>query len=519
MTDILPRGVTGDAMKAAFREFADVVGTRWASASKADRETYNDPFNAGEPLEFVSGGFVAPASVEEVQAVVKAAGRHGVPLWPVSTGKNLAYGGAAPLVPGTVVLDLKRMNRVLEVNEDLAYAFVEPGVSFFDLYAHLQENGIPLWMSVPGPGWGSIVGNGVERGIGYGYYFDHFATSAGMEVVLPDGELMRVGMGAMENSNSWPVLNYGYGPSVDGLFTQSNYGVVTKMSRFLIPEPEVYLSCEVNCRHDAGLEALIDGLRPFQLDETIRNPPVVSNVELIASFLSVRSQWYDGEGPLPDGVLETIQKELGLGRWNASFALYGSETKVNDGWRRIRAAVGGIDGVELKERRYAPGDPIVHPRDQSQAGIPNLTEFSLANWYGSGGHIDFSPVGPNTGKHARTMNTLARSRLHEYGFDHLSGFYCAGRALRFINTVVFRKDDPANLAKIREVFGRLVEDFAAHGYGEYRTHLAYMDAVAGTYDFNGNAMRRFQERLKDAIDPGGIIAPGKSGVWPKAYRS
>ncbi|MCC7412845.1 MAG: FAD-binding oxidoreductase [Gammaproteobacteria bacterium] len=515
----LPPGVSRASFDKALHEFADIVGSRWASSSREDRETYHDAFNAGDPLEFVSGGFVAPADVAEVQAVVRAAGRYGVPLWPVSAGKNLAYGGAAPLVPGTVVLDLKRMNRILEVNEDLAYAFVEPGVSFFDLHRHLRENGIKLWMSVPGPGWGSIVGNGLERGIGYGYYSDHFGTSAGIEVVLPDGELLRLGMGAMANSNSWPLLNYGYGPSLDGMFTQSNYGVVTKMSRFLLPEPESYLSCEVNCRYDAGLEALIDTLRPFQLEETIRNPVVITHALLVASFLSVRSDWYDGNGPVPDAVLDAIQEKLKLGRWNASFALYGSERKVDDSWQRIKQAVSSIDGVELAERRYHPGDPIVHPRDQSQAGIPNLAEFSLANWYGSGGHIDFSPVGPATGKHARIMVDRARRRIQGFGFDHLSGFYCDKRVMRYINTIVFRKDDAAELARVRDMFGLLITDLAEGGYGEYRTHLAYMDAVASTYDFNDHAMRRFQERLKNAIDPKGIIAPGKSGVWPRGYRA
>ena len=519
MNDPLPPGVLRADFDQAFREFADIVGKQWTSSSKEDRESYHDAFNPGDPLEFVSGGFVAPAEVSEVQAIVKAAGRLGVPLWPVSTGKNLAYGGAAPLVPGTVVLDLKRMNRILEVNEDLAYAFVEPGVSFFDLYKHLRNNGIRLWMSVPGPGWGSIIGNGVERGIGYGYYSDHYAASAGMEVVLPDGELMRLGMGAISNSTSWPVLNYGYGPAVDAMFTQSNYGIVTKMSRFLIPEPETYLSCEVNCRFDAGLADLVDTLRRFQIDETIRNPVVITNAALVASFLSVRSDWYDGADPLPEDVLNAIQEKLNIGRWNASFALYGSDTKVNDGWARIKQAVSGVKGVELAERRYHPGDAIQHPRDQSQAGIPNLTEFSLANWYGSGGHIDFSPASATTGKHARIMADRVQKRLTEYGFDHLSGFYMNGRAMRYINTLVFRKDDPDSLQRVREVFGLLVSDLAESGYGEYRTHLAYMDAVADTYDFNDHAMRRFQERLKDAIDPKGIIAPGKSGVWPRGYRT
>ena len=109
---------------------------------------------------------------------------------------------------------------------------------------------------------------------------------------------------------------------MDGIFTQSNYGVVTKMSRFLIPEPETYLSCEANCFTDAGLEPLVDGLRRFELDETIRNPVVVTNAALLASFTSVRSQWYDGDGPVPSEVFDQIQTKPGSSaRWPRSPAL------------------------------------------------------------------------------------------------------------------------------------------------------------------------------------------------------
>lgn len=500
----------------AFTEFQSIVGAQWASNSKSDREQYNDPFNPGDPLEFVSGGFVVPVSVEEVQAVVRIANQYRVPLWPISTGKNLACGGAAPLKPGTVMLDLKRMNRILEVDEELGYAVVEPGVSFFDLHRHFKENNIKLWMSVPGPGWGSLIGNGLERGLGYGYFSDHFGSSCGLEVVLPNGELLRTGMGAMEGNSSFHLLPYGYGPAVDGLFTQSNYGIVTRLGRNLLPEPETYMSCEINCKTDEGLEAIVGSLRPFKLDETIRNPLVISNLEIITSFMSVRSDCYNGEGPLPAEALKTIQDKLGLGRWNASFGLYGSEVKVQDSWKRIKSVVRHIKGIEVHERVYHPGDKIVHPRDQSQAGIPSLSEFALTNWRGSGGHIDFSPVGPFRGKDMRIMNDLARSMLHDNGFDHLAGFYCETRAIRNVNTVVFNKNDPDEMARMRHVFGELVNRFAQLGYGAYRTHLAYMDQVAGTYDYNNGAMLNFQQTLKEAIDPNGIIAPGKSGVWPKA---
>jgi 4-cresol dehydrogenase (hydroxylating) len=64
-----------------------------------------------------------------------------------------------------------------------------------------------------------------------------------------------------------------------------------------------------------------------------------------------------------------------------------------------------------------------------------------------------------------------------------------------------------------------VKDATEKRYGEYRTHIDYMDLVASTYDFNDNALRRTNEAIKDTLDPNGILAPGKSGIWPKRYRS
>ncbi|MFX6915150.1 FAD-binding protein, partial [Acinetobacter baumannii] len=77
------------------------------------------------------------------------------------------------------------------------YALVEPGVSYFDLYRHIQEKGYKLWLDVPDPGWGSVVGNALERGVGYTPYGDHFMMQCGMEVVLANGEMVRTGMGAL----------------------------------------------------------------------------------------------------------------------------------------------------------------------------------------------------------------------------------------------------------------------------------------------------------------------------------
>ncbi len=97
-------------------------------------------------------------------------------------------------------------------------------------------------------------------GIGYtlGFYRDHFGAHCGMEVVLPNGELMRTGMGALPTSGSWQEYRHGYGPDPSGLFGQGNFGIVTKMGFRLMPQPEHWRNGLVTVpkRHD--FIALVD---------------------------------------------------------------------------------------------------------------------------------------------------------------------------------------------------------------------------------------------------------------------
>jgi len=251
----------------------------------------------------------------------------------------------------------------------------------------------------------------------------------------------------------------------------------------------------------------------------IPNAATVYNFVYEAALVSTRKQWYEGEGPLPKDVIRKMMDELGIGFWNFRFALYGPDPVMDASWAAISGAFSQIPGAKFFSRKFDKNTPIEDMRDKLQAGIPNMQEFGLVNWRGGGGHIDFAPISPSTGEDAVKQYHLARDRVGEYGFDYIGGFAIGWREMHHLVGLNFNRADAEEKRRARKAFGLLIDDAAAAGYGEYRTHLAFMDQVAKTYDFNDNAMLRFSERLKDSLDPNGILAPGKQGIWPKHLRT
>jgi 4-cresol dehydrogenase (hydroxylating) len=512
---VLPPRVSARNFEKALRALAGVVGDSWVLSSEDDLRPYRDNYAPGDVASHVPSAVVAPASVDEIRGALKVANQYRVPLWPLSRGKNLGYGGSAPRMSGTVLLDLSRMNRILEVNERAAYCVVEPGVSFFDLFNALQGNKIPLWISAPGNGWGSVVGNALERGIGQSPYGDHASKVCGMEVVLADGSIVRTGMGAMGNSAMWPLFRYGFGPSWDQVFMQSNYGIVTRMGLWLMPEPEASIVMTMDLPEEGDLEWIIDVLHPLRLAGVTQNNPSVGNVIRLAATLSQREQWFKEKRPMPDDVIREIAKALKLGWWHFDVRLFGHDEINEVNARLVRDAFAAHTSVEFKVRKWKRGEPIM----QSGTSLPGTFALQIVNWRGGqGGHMDFSPVSPPTGAHAMKQYRMARKRYEEFGFDYSGGFTLGERHLNHISMVLFDRNDEEMTRKARELYRLLVKEAAAEGYGEYRTHLSFMDDVAATYNFGGNSLLKLNEAVKDALDPNGILAPGKQGIWPRTLR-
>jgi 4-cresol dehydrogenase (hydroxylating) len=519
----LPPGLSEAQFTRAIDAFTAALGADKVLTSDADLREFRDPFQHATSDDYTASAVVMPTTVEEIQDVVRIANEHRVALWTHGTGRNNGYGGPAPRVRGSVIVSLRNMNRVLEINEELGYAVVEPGVRWFDLYEAIAAGGHELMLSCADLGWGSVVGNTLDHGATYLPYGLDMGMQCGMEVVLANGDVMRTGMGAMPDNKSWHVYKRGLGPTPDQLFMQSNYGIVTKMGVWLMPYPEVYMPLWLRVWKDDDLATVIDVLRGLMLDGTVRMVPQVINTVLLGSVFSNRDQWWQEEGPIPHAIIDKMARELEIGRWCMRFALYGDEAVVDHRFAKIKAAFGRIDGAEVRGAKCAPRDipKLEHPAERIQGGVPNLEWNAMTGWYGGeeGGHIGFSPVAPMTGRDSLALRDLLRGMIEEEGLDYMAALIpIHARSFIHVTMVIFDTKNERQVRGAYDVTKRLVREAAKQGYGEYRAHLDFMDLAADQYSWGDHAYRRFTETVKDALDPNGILSPGKQGIWPKHMR-
>jgi 4-cresol dehydrogenase (hydroxylating) len=527
----VPPGIAPTRFNQVLGQWREVVGADWVFTSDADLDTYRDSYSPlyGEPTERRAAAVVAPASVEQVCEVMRIAYAASVPMYPISTGKNLTYGGSAPAYSGSVILDLKRMNRIIEVSERNAFALVEPGVSYFDLYRHIRERGLKLWIDCPDPGWGSLIGNSLDHGAGYtnAPYRDHFEAHCGMEVVLADGELLRTGMGAMSNAKTWQQFRYGMGPMIDGIFSQSNFGVVTKMGFWLMPEPQcaLYLQAEAT-RYEDGIP-FIDTLAQLSYQDLIGSQthvesPIVG-YPVRPDLAALRADQTESRIP----ALNDYAQRNNLPFWTAPFSLYGPEDVIRAKLGHIRSSFEQIPGARVRELallRFPLSDEQINAApDKPRCGIPNLSYFASRFAPGAPlfeGHIDFSPIVPLDGRTVLEAQRIFDSVCREHQIEPLGGrmlmYHLRSAAL--IYAIPVGRDAEAN-RRARAGFSRLMEVAAEHGWGEYRIHPAFMDKGVSFYNYNDGALHRFHERLKDAIDPRGILSAGRYGIWPRHLRN
>lgn len=508
---ILPKGVTAADFDAALARFRDILGADGVLTESDQLAPYTKIMMAGDDDDYIPSAALLPTSTEEVQAIVRACNQYRIPIWTVSTGKNLGYGSAAPGETGQVILDLHRMNRILDVDPEVCTALLEPGVTYQQLYDYIKEKGYKLWLDPPAPSAiAGPVGNTLDRGVGYTPYGEHFMFQCGMEVVLANGEVVRTGMGGIENSSSWQVFKWGYGPYIDGLFTQSNYGIVTKMGLWLMPEPPAYRPFIIQYQDPEDIEEIVDVLRPLRIAQIIPNAVVIVHTLWDAGTHVTRKEYYDGTDSIPREAIERIKQDEGIGEWNVYAALYGTPEQIEVNWKIVEQAFGASGKAKIMygEEAEKRGGGFEY-RAALMKGDMNLQEFGLYNWRGGGGSMWFAPVSQAKGSETRDQTELAQQILGKYGFDYVAEYIVGWRDMHHVIDLLYNRQDPEETQRAHDCFAELIDEFAKRGYGLYRTNTEFMEQVAGTF---GEPLREVHRTLKKALDPNGILSPGKSGI-------
>jgi 4-cresol dehydrogenase (hydroxylating) len=483
---------------------------------------------------------VRPGNREEVQAVLRIANEYRIPVYPVSGGCNWGYGSRVPSASGSVLLDLGRMNRILDFNEDLAYITVEPGVTQQQVYAYLQERKSRLWMDATGASpQASLVGNAVERGFGHTPYGDHFSHVCGMEVVLPGGDVMETGFSRFEGARTGALHRWGVGAYLDGLFTQSNLGVVTRMSIWLMPAPEYFQAYFFSCDSAGGLSSIVEALRPLRLNGTLRSTVHIANDYKVLSGLQ-QYPWEEAGGrtPLPPEVMTRLRKKLHFGAWSASGGLYGTRVQVAESRRLLRAALAGkvnklqfLDERKLRMAgRFSGLYRLVTGWDLSRAlelvrplfgllqGVP--TDQPLASTYwrkrtpppavmdpnqDGCGLLWCSPVAPADGAQTEELVALASETLLRYGFEPaISLTMITERSLACVISITYDRhvsgEDEKASACYRELLRRLTDE----GFPCYRMTSQSSGGLKASPGYD-HVMRS----VKRTLDPNQILAPGR----------
>ena len=520
----------------------------WAAAIGAEYVVHDeDSLQRAGTATFATQAKVSailrPATRTEVQACVRIANRYRVPIYPVSTGKNWGYGSRVPNADA-VLLELGRLNRILEFDEDLAYVTIEPGVTQRQLFAFLRERKSALWMDATGASPDcSIIGNTMERGFGHTPMADHCANASAFEVVLPTGECIQTGFASFPGTTAGALGRWGVGPSVDGLFSQSNLGIVTRMSVWLMPEPEDFQAFFFMCDGEEELGAIVDALRPLRLNGTLRSVMHIGNDYKVLTGTG-QFPWnaMKGQTPLGRSDMETLRAKLNIGAWNGAGGLYGTRGQVRDAREQVRKALKGrVSRLQfVNDRllrimgRFSRPFHMVTGWDISRTlevlapvyglmkGVPTDSPMASAYWRKKSPvpeHIDpdrdgcgllwCSPVLPNTGRHALEVSRLATDVLLSHGFEpQMSVSIATERSAICVITISYDREEPGEDERAIACYRVLVDALLARGYPPYRLPVGAMDYLGRSADVE------VVHRLKTALDPNGILAPGRYDAGP-----
>lgn len=289
---------------------------------------------------------VFPLSTDEVSAILRYAHVNHIAVTPRGAGTNLV--GSTVPIKGGIILDLSRMNRILELDEDTMTATVEAGILLQDFQAYVEEKGF-FYPPDPGEKASSIGGNistnaGGMRAVKYGVTRDYVR---GLEVVLADGSVLQVGGKQVKDASGLSLKNLLIG-------SEGTLAVITKCLLRLIPKPETSVSVLVPYADlHTGIQSVLTILRadvsPTAVEFMERK--VVSLGESFSGVKYPRPEagsyillTFDGHADEVEANVERVQT-LVLGNGAMDYIVLDDPGQAADIWRVRGALVKAVEAV------------------------------------------------------------------------------------------------------------------------------------------------------------------------------
>ncbi len=479
-------------------------------------------------LSFKVRCLLRPTTCEQVQTCLRIANQYHTPIYPISRGQNVGLGSRSPVSDGCAMLDLSQMRRI-EVDEEMAYLTVEPGVSFGQAWGFLEKRNSQLMLETSaGPREGSLIGNALDRGHGFGPNTDRFDTMCALQVVLADGSLLETDYASFSNSKVGNLAQHGCGPSVAGLFSQSGLGVVVRATFLLRPKPAVLLMFYCGTDEIETLEKIVDAARKLSLSGLDWSFRLFNALKFLA--FSTQYPWEEtgGETPLPESIHKKLREKEGMRLWNGFGALFArSQEEVRAQAKIVRQAFAAVDDFVFFSDDFNSSGQLSDRFDQrfielirgTFLGMPvQFQATSMCYWrkqelpnrvnpeQDGCGFYWVCPTLPCKGKSVSEALALIEKCLAKHGYEsNLGLLFTQPRTIAVTIALAFDRDIPGEDSHARACYDELLSNLIDNGFPPYRLSIASQQkAFPGREDFD-----RVHGILKDALDPHGIIAPGR----------
>lgn len=469
-----------------------IVGEKYVTTSQPILASYVSKSIMG--LESTTADVVVrPKYTEEVRKILIVANNRGIPITPYSGG--LSGGYSCPIIkPGGILIDLGRMNKIIEVNTDCRYVVIEPAVSSGEIWSYFRRN-YPEWCPpIPdgAPPAATVVGDALERGFSLvtSRYGPGASVVLGMEVVLPTGDVIRTGSWALPGAK--PFYTWGLGPDINGLFlgAQGTMGVITKMSVKIFPHPEhktiiAYGFKDPDDMARASLDVLKKEIGVMVQGGNWWLVPTRMVTEAEAAKMATREFW----------------AKAGVPEWFMNFEIWGrDEEDLANQVKTVHTIMANhkANGMNVEEWK-------LHPRQiASRLLKPNKIAIPYALWKGSYLFITWYTPWSDSGECAR----ICCEKMEEHGIPPVMWIASIemGRQAICMPIVCFDPTKQEEIQKVQDFNRETTEIFLDKGWINYRMD-PFIHAPA-TY-MRAKGYYNFLKKIKKILDPNGIMHPGR----------